>query len=368
MDHSGPGSVAWDQVRHAYGPAVDVPGWIGDLRVPDKAAESLDALYGSITHQGTRYSATAVSVPYLAEAALDRTVPDRAGVIFLIEFCATGNAGDYLDWRRQRGRQAGPHERASWDAVVAEHGRLRGLLADSDRAVAGAVLRLLAWTGDQSDLVLTAVRRAVESGDERDQCIGWLSSVVLGRLPPGLPAPVAITGRSPAGRFGAAVAAVQFGGRSTAPDAVDELCSVFASLESDPELTDCEFLMPDGPARVAGLALADVPAHLRRHANSQLLAAIARGDVLGTEPLRAYLRLNLGDNRLPDLVTAQPIQARLPATVLPAETRAALTDLLDPLDSWRDSLTIDHQIHELEEHGLPGTPDQLATWLGSEPA
>ncbi|MBV9451526.1 MAG: hypothetical protein JO345_37130, partial [Streptosporangiaceae bacterium] len=31
-------------------------------------------------------------------------------------------------------------------------------------------------------------------------------------------------------------------------------------------------------------------------------------------------------DRLPDLVAAQPIEARLPGTVLPAETRAALTD------------------------------------------
>jgi hypothetical protein len=138
---------------------------------------------GSITHQGSRYDATPVSVPLLVEAALDRSVVDRAGVIFLIGFCATGYTGDWLDWRNQRRIQTGPYKRASWDAVVAEHGRLRELLADADRSVDAAALTVLAWTGDRSDRVLAA---AAESGDGRDQCTAWLSSVVLSQLPPGL--------------------------------------------------------------------------------------------------------------------------------------------------------------------------------------
>jgi hypothetical protein len=50
--------------------------------------------------------------------------------------------------------------------------------------------------------------------------------------------------------------------------------------------------MPDDPAQVAASALAEAPAQLRSHANTRLLAAIARGYVLGTETLSAYLRLN----------------------------------------------------------------------------
>lgn len=41
------------------------------------------------------------------------------------------------------------------------------------------------------------------------------------------------------------------------------------------------------------------PAHLRAYTSARLLAAIARGFVLGTAPLRAYLRLNLGEHRFP---------------------------------------------------------------------
>jgi hypothetical protein len=65
--------------------------------------------------------------------------------------------------------------------------------------------------GDGSDRVLAAITAAAESGDGRDQCTGWLSSVVLGRLPPGLAAPVSLAGSAGPGRSGAAVAALQFG-------------------------------------------------------------------------------------------------------------------------------------------------------------
>src|SRR5215471_2475683 len=131
---------AWDKVTHAYGPAVDVPRWISGLRDPATAVECLGNLYGSITHQGGRFSATAPSVPHLVEAARDRSVVDRVGVVFLIQFCATGYSGHSLDWQSQRDLQVGRHERAAWDAVAAEHHRLRELLADSDRGVAGAAL------------------------------------------------------------------------------------------------------------------------------------------------------------------------------------------------------------------------------------
>jgi hypothetical protein len=349
---AGGGGIVWDQVSHAFGPAVEVPGWIAGLRDPGTAAQCLGELCGSITHQGSRYSATPLCVPLLVDAALDRSVVDRAGVVFLIGFCAMGYSGDWLDWRSQRRRQTGQYERASWDAVVGEHGRLRDLLADTDRSVAAAALTVLAWTGDRSDRVLAAIAAAAEAGDGRDQCTAWLSSVVLGQLPPGLALPVRLAASAGVGRFGAAVAALQFGDASAPLEAVDELCSVFVSIDAGKDLTACEFLIPEDPERIAAAALADVPAHLRAHTSTRLLTAIAGGFVLGTAPLRAYLRLNLGDYRPP-----------VKAAFLPAQTRQALTSLLEPLGNWRDAHTIGGRIYELEERGLPATLDQLTQWL-----
>ena len=74
---AGDGGVSWDQVSHAYGPAVEVPGWISGLRDRGTAEQCLSELYGSITHQGSRYSATPLCVPLLVDAALDRSVVDR---------------------------------------------------------------------------------------------------------------------------------------------------------------------------------------------------------------------------------------------------------------------------------------------------
>ena len=154
------------------------------------------------------------------------------------------------------------------------------------------------------------------------------------------------------GRFGAAVAALEFGDESAPPEAVDELCSVFASIDAGKDLTACEFLMPEDPGRIAASALADVPAHLRAHTSTRLLTAIAGGFALGTAPLRAYLRLNLGEYRPP-----------LRAAFLPAQTQQALTSLLQPLGNWRNTRTIGGRIYELEERGLPATLDQLTQWL-----
>jgi hypothetical protein len=329
-----------------------VPGWIAGLRDRGTAAQCLAELHGSITHQGSRYSATPLCVPLLVDAALDRSVAGRAGVVFLIGFCAMGYWGDWLDWRNQRRRQTGPCERASWDAVVAGHGRLRELLADPDRSVAAAALSVLAWTGDHGDRVLAAIAAAADSGDGRDQCTAWLSSVVLGQLPPGLVPPAGLAAAAGPGRFGAAVAALEFGGASAPAEAVDELCLVFGSIDAGQDLTACEFLMPQDPDRIAASALADVPAHLRVHTSTRLLTAIARGFVLGRDPLRAYLRLNLGEHRPP-----------VKAAFVPAQVRQALTSLLEPLGNWTDARTIGGRIYELEERGLPATLDQLTQWL-----
>lgn len=346
------GGDYWGSVTHAYGPAVEVPGWIAGLRDPATAAECLDELYGSIVHQGTRYSATPLCIPPLIEAALDQAVPDRVGVLFLVQFCATGYLGDHLDWRRQRSRQRDTDERAAWDAVAGSRDRLRELLADPDRAVAGAAMIVLAWTGDASTPMLHAIESAVASADGRDTCNGWLAAVVLGQLPSGLAAPVSLTGPAGPGRFGAAVASLRFADESARPAAVDELCAAFASIEADRALAGSEFFMCEDPARVAARALAGTPPHLRDHANARLQDAIARGWVLGTDALDAYLRLNLVDDHAPATADA-----------LPAEVREALAGLLEPLKSWQDSPTIDHQIYELQNHGLPATRDRLAAWL-----
>jgi hypothetical protein len=352
-------NVARDQAELSVGLAV-VPGWIMGLRDPDPATadEYLAMLWAYIVAQGSRYVITPLCIPLLVEAARDQAVQDRAGVVFLIKFCATGIPGSSLSWEQQRDLDDSDYGRASWNAVAAEHEHLRELLTDPDRVVAGAALAVLAWTGDASPGVLAAIRAAIESGDERDQCTGWLASVVLGQLPPSVAPPRDLASLGKAARFGAAVAALRFAGADAPPGAVDELCSVLAWPEPEElrkELKACEFLVSEEPESIAASALGEVPAHLRGHANTRLLALIvAQGRRFGDSPLRAYLRLNLGER--PPAGTA---------ITLSEETREALTRLLGPLASWQDDLRSGHGIQELEEYGLPGTVNQLAAWLAA---
>ena len=80
--------INWSDLRHAYGPATDVPVLIRDLLAGDPAVvnESLYALHSTIWHQGTVYEATPHAVPFLIELLEHDT--DRAGILTLLEVIA----------------------------------------------------------------------------------------------------------------------------------------------------------------------------------------------------------------------------------------------------------------------------------------
>ncbi|MEU4097274.1 hypothetical protein [Streptomyces sp. NPDC026673] len=63
--------VAWPELRHAYGPAEDVPALLRALTAADEevAEEAEQELWSSIVHQGTVYEATLPAVPFLARLA-----------------------------------------------------------------------------------------------------------------------------------------------------------------------------------------------------------------------------------------------------------------------------------------------------------
>jgi hypothetical protein len=64
----------WTTVSHAYGDASDMPSMLRALVVdagadPESDSESMSDLWGAIVHQGTVYSASTASVPFLARLA-----------------------------------------------------------------------------------------------------------------------------------------------------------------------------------------------------------------------------------------------------------------------------------------------------------
>ena len=91
--------IPWQNLHHAYGSAKDVPDWIRGLREPKSKSNSgydneapLDHLFASICHQGTIYEVTSYAVPFLIELVQDETVPNREGILSLLEAIASGTS------------------------------------------------------------------------------------------------------------------------------------------------------------------------------------------------------------------------------------------------------------------------------------
>jgi hypothetical protein len=88
--------IPWHNYTHAYGTASDVPKDIRRLASSESEVRegALWQLSGSIYHQGTIYSATAVAVPFLLQLALDRRLPDRPELCELLDEVAKSAAAD----------------------------------------------------------------------------------------------------------------------------------------------------------------------------------------------------------------------------------------------------------------------------------
>jgi hypothetical protein len=152
--------IRWDELTHAFGNASDVPGLLRELAASDPAAASaaLEALFGTVWHQGTVYQATAPAVPFLLQLVADPAVHGRDGLLHLLAEIATGSPvyGDEPEdpwmprsWRlpgdTDEGReQARAWVRAAHRAVAAGIPIVLGLLDEPDTDV--EVRRMVPYT------------------------------------------------------------------------------------------------------------------------------------------------------------------------------------------------------------------------------
>jgi HEAT repeat protein len=172
----GLAEVPWARLPHAYGPADDVPGLLRGLRGSDPAVceQALKDLFASITHQGTRYPATAPAVRFLAELATAPDTPNRHHILLLLAYAAVGtdwpSLPDGIDPGRlgdptyapgcAPGRQDEvPWARAAYQALAQEVPRLLGLLDDDDPRVRQATAYLIAWFPQHAGTCLRRLRR-----------------------------------------------------------------------------------------------------------------------------------------------------------------------------------------------------------------
>ena len=154
--------IDWAELRHAYGSASDVPAQLRAMVSddPEERAAAIDASYGNIYHQGTRYSASVAAVPFIIKA-LEHPHGDRAKLIGLLGALAVGwpwqlgfEGFDALEelqprfksWDRSRfDSDEAVICRAVYVAVARGCAVYRSLLRDDDPTVRDHAAWLLAW-------------------------------------------------------------------------------------------------------------------------------------------------------------------------------------------------------------------------------
>ncbi|MYX97365.1 HEAT repeat domain-containing protein, partial [Streptomyces sp. SID486] len=114
---TGIDEVEWDSLRHAFGSAEDVPGWLRALASADTAerASALDGMYGAVHHEGRVYDSTLACVPFLFALAAREEVPDRGCIVELLVSIGGESAAD------------GERDRRAWEAVRAGAGAFAAL-------------------------------------------------------------------------------------------------------------------------------------------------------------------------------------------------------------------------------------------------
>ena len=193
--------IDWASLTHAYGSAEEVPSLLRALRSPDaeERRKALDRFYGAVHHQGSVYPATAASLPFLFELAVDSDTPDRASVVALlvsigresldrgfeedgteVEYHPPMGCGQAVAFLRERGERFADLARdPDPDVRLAAIDALGLFLDDAGRAAAVLRERLAVEEGVSARLriVDTAARLALRLPEATPRMTDWLTGL-----------------------------------------------------------------------------------------------------------------------------------------------------------------------------------------------
>ncbi|MCI0334958.1 MAG: HEAT repeat domain-containing protein [Planctomycetes bacterium] len=257
----GLSSVDWSSVKHAYGPATDVPDQIRALASQDaKTRENARwNLYGNIFHQGTRYEATPHAVPFLFELLKEPTVQDKHEVVYLLVALAIGYDESYLpdgfdpqEFREQLTSQEVNLTDESqaeccefgvspgalidcYDAILSRAVVLMDLLGADDEELRCAAAYALAWFPEVSSESLPRLRELAEQATSAVEqataviAFGLIARNVPNRADLAFLAPFLNEARPPLVRTAAAIA---LAGDARTPEIMQVLVSALQLPES----------------------------------------------------------------------------------------------------------------------------------------
>ncbi len=164
--------INWWVLEHAYGAASDVPGNIRALISgnAETRMEALDRLFATIAHQGSVYGATVLAVPFLEELVRDPTLPEREGILQLLQFVAFNHywvtyEAQHLGYRWTSSEVAG----RVYEAVRAGIPTYLYLLAKERDEVWVGALTLLCHFPDNVSVIVPHIRRLLDTTGDPSQ-------------------------------------------------------------------------------------------------------------------------------------------------------------------------------------------------------
>ncbi|MDC0722628.1 HEAT repeat domain-containing protein [Nannocystis bainbridge] len=347
-------AIDWKSLRHAYGEASDVPKLIRALVSdhPGKREGALDALFSTIWHQGSVYSASPAAVPFLLELLEAEGQEDLPAILELLAHLATGTPDEDA-------------EPAANPAVAAREAVSRGMpvyarqLVHSEPAVRVAAAYLLGlFAVEEARAPLAA---AIE--DDAEPAVRAVAAFALGCVADPtradeLRARLVDISEHPAVRLYAGLGLARGGAPIEGPQ-----FAALAELVDDVDLFGQLDELHDNAARMSYGPVAD--GLLRLPAADRLRLAPALGRAL--EAVRGRDALGLATALLGLAFADAAVPAGASAAALGDVQREALVSLVRAPAAWRYA----NIATALGDIGLPAALTEratLAAWLGVDAA
>ncbi|NMO51865.1 hypothetical protein HH310_11755 [Actinoplanes sp. TBRC 11911] len=343
---AGLDDIDWAAMKHAYGPAEEMPSLIRGLADPDPAVreEALDAMYGAVHHQGDVYDCTVAAVPFLLEALTTPGLPGRGNVAELL-----ASIGAYEWWPPASDGPMTGLTRQARELIATALPALSALVDDPDPQLRAGLAPLLIICAEPLAGDLLAARLGVETDpDVRRALLDALSHLGVRTGDPG-------------------VTAQLLDMATAAPDASTAVSALVALARIDPHLVPA-----GGVAALLERAYAETaaPARPAGFTTDTLVGAIRAVTEQANAARRAPHAARLIDSLTDALGPRVPERTAILTTLLRSPHQDITADALygtsKLIDRWRgDHAELVRLVATHLTHPFPRMADHAATALST---